>query len=662
MDVRQAMLMAAAMERTGNFAEAERFYRQVLSHQPVHPQALHRLGVVASCAGRLDAGIDYLQQAIAIEPENAYFHSDLGNALCDRHRIDDAISEFRYALRLNPNYAEAHNNLGVALRAKGLLSEAIGEFRHAIRLNEKYPDAINNLGIALRDAGLVDEAIAAYRNALQIQPAFPEAHNNLGVALRDRGMINESIAAFRAAIRLQPRFAEPYANLGNALCDLRSFDEAIDAYNNFLRLQPQNAPGYSNLGNALRGKGLPDEAIAAYLQALKLNPDFAEAHSNLGNALRQNGSLQEAVSAHRRAIELKPAYADGYSNLADALHDLGQIDEAVSAYRQAIQLNSNPVEAHYGLANCLLLRGEFSEGWIEYEWRWRWKDFPSQARQFARPRWDGSPLNGRKILLHCEQGLGDTIQFVRYALLIAQRGGKVIIECQPELGRLLDSLPVPCEIATFGQILPSFDVYCPLLSLPAIMGTTLSTIPAAVPYLSCNPRLVELWKSTIECSDASIKVGLAWAGNPEFKGDRSRSMKLASLAPLANVRGVKFYSLQKGEAGKQANDPPAGLHLVDLGAQLTDFADTAAAISLMDLVITTDTSVAHLAGAMGKPVWVMLELVPNFRWLLERTDSPWYPTMQLFRQNIAGGWNAVIDRVSSELSIFRSVIGDPSGR
>ena len=415
-----------------------------------------------------------------------------------------------------------------------------------------------------------------------------------------------------------------------------------------IAVEPNNAEAHNDLGNALNEKGQLDEAIAAYRQAVALDPNFSEAHNNLG-VVRFQGKLDEAIASYGRAIALSPNFAEAHNNLGTGLQEKGQLDEAIAAYRRAIAYKPNYAESHSNLAKALLLCGDFKEGWQEYEWRWKVQGFPSPKRGFSQALWDGGELRGRAILLHAEQGLGDTIQFVRYLPLVVQRGGKIIVECQSELQRLFRGMAGDYEIVAFGQPLPAFDFHCPLPSLPHALGTTLADIPQNVPYLSAEPTLVEVWRRTLGASNGELKVGLAWAGNPRFESDGTRSLNLRQLTPLAGARGVKFYSLQKGAAGEQAKNPPVGLELVDLGPKLNDFADTAAVMSLLDLIITTDTSVPHLAGALARPVWAMLQFVPDFRWLLEREDSPWYPTMRLFRQRSAGDWDGVIGRVAESL-------------
>jgi tetratricopeptide (TPR) repeat protein len=505
-------------------------------------------------------------------------------------------------------------------------------------------------------AGRLAEAERIYRRILERQRNHDGALNLLGVIARETGHTDVAIELISRAIGINPRVAGYHNNLGNALCGKEQFGEAAVAYRQALGIDPDLALAHYNLGNALIEKDEfdeLDEAVAASRRAILLRPDYAEAYNNLGIALHGKGNFDESISACRGALALKPGYAEAYSNLGNALRDKGDIEASIAAYRRAIEIKPEFATAHYNLAGVLLLAGEFRQGWAEYEWRLR--DSRNQPPPpFAQPRWTGEEIRGRTILLWGEQGTGDTLQFVRYATLVAQRGGRVLIGCAGELARVLQSNPGLGQVLTPGGARPEFDFYAPLPSLPLIFETEVGSIPATVPYLSPEPALLETWNRALGAAEGRARIGLVWAGNPRFKGDRTRSLNLQQLAPFAESRGVKFYSLQKGPAGEQAKNPPAGLELDDLGPELNDWADTAAVMSLMDLIITTDTSVAHLAGALGRGVWVMLQFVPDFRWLLEREDSPWYPTMRLFRQRSLGDWKGVIGRVAEALAKFEN--------
>ena len=588
--VEQAFQLAVRHHQAGRLAQAEPLYRQILSRQSNHADALHNLGLIAHQVGRNDAAADLIRRAIALKPGDPAAHFNLGVALQAKGNLDEAISAYRQAISLRPTYADAHSNLGVVLQARGQFDEAIVAYRAAITAKPADPEAHRNLGNAMQAKGELDEAIAAYRRAIALKPAYPQAHVNLGDALRDKGELDGAIAAYRQAIALEPGFSE----------------------------------AHNNLGSVLKDKGELDGAIAAYRRAIAANPSDPEAHSNLGNALRDKGKVDEAIAACRAAIALDPGYA----------------------------------EAHWNLALALLTHGDFSQGFDEFEWRWKWKIFP--RRDFPQPLWNGEPLAGATLLLHAEQGFGDTLQFIRYLPLVEQRGGKVIIECQPELQRVLRTAAGGSVVAR-GQEIGAFDVHCPLLNLPRIFGTTPRTIPRQVPYLYADRAMVESWRSRLGGNSDSFKVGLAWAGNQAHMNDRSRSMMLSAFAPLGRLPGIRFYSLQKGGQADQAKNAPEGLELIDWTNDLDDFADTAAFIANLDLVISVDTSVAHLAGAMGKPVWVMLPFAADWRWMREHEDSPWYPTMRLFRQTSIGDWESVIQRVGKILNDLALLRGNSSG-
>jgi Flp pilus assembly protein TadD len=540
--------------------------------------------------------------------------------------------------------------LAVRHHQAGQLPQAENLYRQILAQQPEHVDAVHNLGMIAHQVGRHDVAVGLIRQAIAIKPGMAEAHYNLGIGLSATGRLKEAIAAYRQAIFLKPDYPEAYCNLGNVLKDKGQLDDAIAAFRQAIVLKPAAAEAHSNLGNALRHTGQLGEAIAACRRAIALNPQYPEAHNNLGVALRGEGELDEAVAACRQAIALKPNYPEAHNNLGIALREKGQLDEAIAACRKAIALKPDLPEAHYNLALTLLLRGDLLAGWAEYEWRWKCEDFPSPRRNFVQPQWNGSDSTDRIVLLHVEQGLGDAIQFIRYVPMLAERASTVVVVCQPELQRLLQFSFPDAQFITPSEPLPPFDFYCPALSLPSAFGTTLQTIPNSVPYLQTNSGEIERWRERLAGKGTGFKVGLAWAGSSKHANDRNRSLSLSFLSPLAQIPNVNFYSLQKGDAATQARNPSDAMKLVDWTEELKDFADTAALIANLDLVITVDTAVAHLAGAMGKPVWVLLPFVPDWRWMMDREDSPWYPTMRLFRQKVAGQWDEVITRVADSLA------------
>ena len=509
-------------------------------------------------------------------------------------------------------------------------------------------------GMRRHQAGALAQAEAHYREAIVHDPGNADALHYLGVACSQQGRHDEAIALIGRALALVPPFAAMHLNLGNAFLGAHRAEEAVAAFHGALALEPGNAAAHRNLGSALNAQKRHTEAVESYRRALALRPDFAEAHNSLGLTLRELDRIDEAVACFEQARTLRPGYADAHANLGAMLRQLNRHREGLASLDLAVSLAPDHADAHWSRAVTRLALGDLRNGWEEYEWRRR-AALLSRPREFAQPLWLGQEtLAGRTILLHSEQGLGDTLQFVRYAPLVAQAGARVLLLAQPSLTRLLSRMEGVSSVHARDGSLPSFDCQCPLMSLPHAFGTELATVPAAIPYLRADEVAATRWREQL--SGSAPRVGLVWAGGaqegiPRAESiDRRRSMTLVQFAPLADAAGVRFVSLQKGPSAQQSRVPPSGMDLVDPTAELADFADTAALVAALDLVITVDTSVAHLAGAMGKPVWILSRFDGCWRWLLERDDSPWYPTARLFRQPAAGDWDSVIARVARALS------------
>jgi tetratricopeptide (TPR) repeat protein len=568
-------------------------------------------------------------------------------------RLDQASALYLKALAVGHNDADALNFLGVLRYQQGNALEAVELLTKAIATKPNYSSAHSNLGAALREIGRTTEAEASCREALRLQPEFHEAHNNLGNVLRDLGRPAEAEASYREALRLRPDDPEAHRNLGAVLRDLARLTEAEASCREALRLRPDFRLAHNSMGNVLRKLGRPGEAEASYREALRLGPHYPEAHNNLGTALRDLGRLEEAEARYRDALRLRPDYVEAHKNLGAALRDLHRLAEAEASCREALRLKPDDPEAHANLSFVLLLAGRLKEGWQEYEWRLKTKPY-KRADGFSAPLWSGETIGNRVILLHAEQGLGDTLQFCRYVPLIATSARTVLV-VQPPLVRLLSRLPGITEIIARGKKLPSYDLHCSLLSVPHLVSTTLDTIPAATPYLAADPALAANWRERL-AGLPGLRVGLVWAGGKMLEGDSRRSITLDSMAPLAQASGVSFISLQKGEPAAQAANPPAAMDLHDFTADLHDFADTAALVDGLDLVISVDTAVAHLAGALGKPVWLLNRFDTDWRWLLDRYDSPWYPTLRQFRQPAPGDWVSVIR--SARDALQRLAIGE----
>jgi tetratricopeptide (TPR) repeat protein len=567
-------------------------------------------------AGKLPQAESLYRKVLSAHPDHPHALQYLGMIALQSGNPVAAVDLLSQAAGLLPDPADCRCNLGVALASTGRIDDAIAAYRRALALRPQFPEALVNLAGALQQSGRPDQAIECCRQAIAVRPDYPEAHNNLGNALRDTARPSDAIAAYRQAVALRPAYPEAWNNLGNALTEADSYDEAI----------------------------------LACQKAIALRPTFPEALNNLAIALKKKGWLDEAVAACRRAIALQPALADVWVNLGNLLQRQGYIEESLAAYRRAISLRPDLAIAHVYRGFVLLLKGDFPEGWREFEWRWHTNEFRNRQRDFAQPCWDGSELHGKRILVHAEGGLGDAIQFVRYLPEIARRGGRVVLEATSQLRRLLADMPDISEFVATGEPLPQFDVHCPMMSLPRILDTRLATIPAQSPYLRPDPSLARAWNQRLSPGIEGLKVGLVWAGRAI--PDPGRSIPLEMLAPLGQVPRTWFCSLQRYESSGKTPAPLSGLRFTDWTAELGDLTDTAALISCLDLVITVDTAVAHLAGAMGKRVWVLLQFAPDWRWLLDREDCPWYPTMRLFRQPRTGDWESAVRDVACELEIL----------
>lgn len=520
-------------------------------------------------------------------------------------------------------------------------------------MSSSVSPAIELFRAALRSqsSGSHAQAEALYRQVLDADAGNADAWNNLGTVLKAQGRLTEAVAAARRAVGLRPAFAEAHTNLGNALKAEGRLDDAVRSYRAALDLKPDLLAAHFNLANTLKSLGRLHDALAEYRKIVAISPEFPGGHNNLGRALEESGQTAEALECYRRAVRLAPDSAGFHTNVGNVLRDLCRIDEAVAAQRRALALDPGFHDARFNLACALLVAGDFENGWPAFEAR-RFTPTFHCATTYRGPVWDGADLAGRTILLDAEQGYGDAIHFARYIPLVAARGGRPVFRCHRGLHRLLTGR---CQIAALvapDETPPHFDAYCPLPSLPGIFRTTLDTIPSQVPYLHAEPALKEKWHDRLaaEIPLGARRVGLAWAGNPLHLNDRNRSVPPAALSILARVPGVQFVNVQKSPNPRHPVPAPPGLPLLDLTHQIADFADTAALLANLDLLVTADTAVAHLAGAMNVPVWLLLPFAPDWRWLLARDRSPWYPSMRLFRQPSPGDWRAPIRRIRRELA------------
>jgi len=536
----------------------------------------------------------------------------------------------------------------------GRLDDAKAVCDHILRDNPAHADARFLVGMIAYQRDAFAEANDQFAKAIAADPLQAIFHSSRGVVLKQLGRLEGALASYSEAIRLDPGYADAFYNRGNVLQKLGRLEEALGSYSEAIRLMPAFAEAFNNRGITLKDLGRPEEALASYSEAIRLKPDYADAFNNRGVALSELGRLEEALASHCEAIRLKPDDTTAFNNRGAVLkalgrldEALGRLDEALASFAEAIRLKPDNEEAHWNVSLILILSGNYLEGWERFEWRLK-KQGMRDNYGFLRNAWRGQEdVRGKRLLIHAEQGLGDVIQFCRYLPYLKERGAEIILEVFRPLVSLVSTLDCPMTLVAKGDFLPPFDAYCPIMSLPYVFKTTLETIPADIPYLSAEPGKVQQWRQKLG-ERAKPRCGVVWSGSEKHKNDRNRSIKLAQFLSVVTP-DAEWHSLQKEYRPQDIDTlrqhPEIRLHHEDFA----DFSDTAALIECLDLVITVDTSVAHAAGAIGKPVWILLPFDPDYRWMLAREDSPWYPTAKLFRQPAPGDWGHVLDQVGQAL-------------
>jgi len=632
----------------GNLAAAETAFRDVLADAATNAEALDGLGLVLRDTDRSGEALDCFERAVNADPDYLEAHLHRAETLLEIERFDDAVIAYGRLTALLPEFAPLHAALGVARKRAGDLDGAVASYTRAEALDPGDPAIPFNLGLALSDAGRPEAAAEAYGRAAAIAPNLVEAWVNLGNLRREIGQPEAAAEAYRQALKLTPDDAATWSRLGVALDEMGDSTAALESYRKAIALDQACADAHYNLGIALKAQGDLGAAIDSYRQALAADPDQPDALYNLGLAQQADGDAGAAEASYRAALAENPDQAQARNNLGTVLLGQGQVSEAVDIYRAGAG-DDPAATAHantaWNLGVALLLAGELAEGWQWYEWRFARNG--AVPPTFDVPRWHLDAPPDARVLVHAEQGYGDALHFIRYVSMVAARCGAVVLEVPPHLKTLLRGF-AGAQVVSAGDRLPDFDFHMPLLSLPGVFATTLDTIPADVPYIMPPADRLADWQDRL--AGPGRRVGLVWRGNPDHVNDHNRSLDPALLAPLLAAPGCQFFSLQKAPAD---GDWPAlqGLGTVtDLAPALTDFAETAAAIAGLDLVITVDTAVAHLAGALGRPCWVLLPHVPDWRWLMDRGDSPWYPSLRLFRQAASADWPAVVDHVAAALA------------
>ena len=564
-------------------------------------------------------------------------------------QFTEAAKLCELVLRADPRHLDAINMAGALALQGGNPASALEHFSRAVEVAPDFAEGFNNRGVVLQQMKRWDEALASFERAATIQPGFVDALYNRGVVLGEMRRWEEALASYERALELDPTNARGHNNRGNVLQKLRRWNEALQSYERALELRPNHPEALNNRGAVLRELRRWDDAVRDYRQALAAKPDYAEAHSNLGLALKEMSRWEEALQSTDRALELRPVYPEALNNRGFVLHDLRRWDEALASYQASVDARPDYAEPRWNMALLHLLRGDYARGWDLFEWRWKTEDIAPQFRAFARPLWLGKEeIAAKTVLVHSEQGLGDTIQYARYVHEVIGRGAHVIFETPAVLKALMESSFPAARVVAKNAAAPAFDFQVPLASLPLAFGTRVETIPSRVPYLSVEEARQREWNERLG-PPTKTRIGVAWAGNPAQRNDHNRSMAFRHLAPLFAM-DFEFHCLQKdlrpGDRDALARLP--GMRRWD--EHLRDFADTAALANALDLVISVDTSIAHLAGALGRPTWILLTWMADYRYFLDRDDSPWYPTARLFRQARPGDWDEVIGRVRAALA------------
>jgi tetratricopeptide (TPR) repeat protein len=675
-------MLAVICAEKGEYDESERLFEKSISLDSNFPPCFYNYGRLLTKQKKYIAAITKFDKALSLFPNFVPAHCDRGSALTELGRFDEALAslnkaaglapnvpmvwynkgnvhfkkkdfysalrDYDCAVKINPNYTDAWLGRGNAFTCLKCYDEAFAAYDKALALKPDLVGAWLGRGDAFTNFKRYDEAFADYDKALALKPDLVEAWLARGNVLYSLNRYDEAIVAFDKSLALKPDLAQAYLGRGNVFIDLKRYDEAFAAYDRALALNHDLAEAWLGRGHAFTGLKRYDEASTSYDKTLALKPDLAEAWLARGDSFNNHRRYDEAVADYDKALVLKPDLAEAWLGRGNVFKDLRRYDEALVAYAKAHALKPDLAEAQCNEGLIRLILGETENGWKKYEYRWDTKLMRGLKRNFSQPLWLGdSDIKSKTILIHAEQGLGDTLMACRYIPMLAAQGAKVIAEVQPPLMSLLKNLDGISLLIAKGETIPHFDVHCPIMSLPLAFKTTMQTIPAKVPYLVVPKDSIEKWRPKL--NGAEIKVGIAWAGNPNYPQDSDRSILLKNILPILGVKGARFFSLQKDLRHGDQEILAVNSEIVRLDQEINDFEDTAAIMMSLDLVISSDTSIVNLAGALSRPTWVVLSFNPDWRWLLDRSDSPWYPTARLFRQMDTGEWSTVIDDICVEI-------------
>jgi tetratricopeptide (TPR) repeat protein len=637
---------AFSLHQRGGVKEAISLYQQLLVQFPNEPQLLAFLGAAWVQLENFEEGVRFLEKSLEIFPDQELVLSNLAFAFHELNRFEDSIRCCDRAIALNLNFAAVHNNRANSLNKVKRFDEALISCNRAIELQPNFTEAYNNRGNILEKLKRFDDALISYEHAIRLNPDYAIAYNNKATLLIELKQFKEALLSCNHAITLKPDFIDAHSNLIHILMELEYFDEALVSCDRALTLKPDSVEVHLNKGNTLNKLNRFDESLTSYENVIVLKPDFAAAHSNRANVLNKLKRFDEALVSCDHAIALNPGFADAYCNKGILFTELKRFDEALVSYDCATDLNPDFSNVHLNKAFISLTLGDFDKGWRLYEWRWQ--GLLKKQKTFSQPLWLGdASISGKTILIYPEQGLGDIIQMCRYVPMLNALGAKVVLEVPVSLVSVVSTLKGDFDIVEKGTVLPNFDVQCPIMSLPLALKTTVDTIPAEIPYLFSDPAKQKVWKERLG-TKTKPRIGFVCSGSTTHNDDSKRSIPLDLFNPLFELP-LEFHMLQKEIRPDDQKVLELFPHIQTHQEYLVDFSDTAALIEEMDLVVSVDTSVVHLAGALGKPVWVLISWVPDFRWLLDRTDSPWYSTATLFRQTELGNWVGVIEKVCQKL-------------
>jgi tetratricopeptide (TPR) repeat protein len=647
--IEHALNGARALHQSGRLDEAKDLYRSVLERDPRQVDALLLLSVLEHQCGNDENALELVTRALDENPDSVEALVHRAMTLRSLGRPEKALESYDAALAIRPDIADVLYNRGNVLQSLGRHSDALTSYDAALALQPGDAAALNNRAVVLQALGRFDAALQSCNRALSIQPGYAEALNNRGNVLQGLGRHQDALQSYDAALARKARYAEALNNRGNALQALGRFEEALNSYDSALAIDSKHVDALSSRGTALYHRGRYTEALTSYETAFTVTPSALRA-VNVGNALQALGDYGRALTLYDRALELNPDSVEALNNRGNALRALNRHEEALASYIKATEIAPEDAHAHWNEGLVRLLMGDYERGWQKYEWRWRNRQLNASPRLSDEPQWHGDEaIAGKTVLVHAEQGFGDAIQFIRYVPLLAARGASVAVACHESLRDLFSQINGVREVVTSADALPRFDYHVPLISLPYAFKTTLGDIPAHVPYLNVRAQDIEPWKAKLAVRPG-FKVGLAWMGNPKFTAAGAKSCSLEQLQLLLDQPACTFISLQKGDAAAGIRALGLTGHIADHTGELHSFSDTAALITNLDLVISIDTAVAHLAGALGKPVWILLPFAADWRWLRHRQDSPWYPSARLFRQPRLGDWDSVLHEIHDALA------------